>query len=202
MTKRIFALPALLCAVLAATPAHAQSVLPISLEARVGAAFPMGDFADGAKTGYTVGGAVHYQLNPVVGLYGGYEYARFGADSADAADVNAHFTDTGFRAGARFGVPFAGITGFHPWVEGGATLNRANIVISDDSGASISLNSGRSLGFEVGAGLDFAVAPKVTIAPGVRYRSHNADFDDSTDDSDSEVKVNYVTADLTVRIHL
>jgi opacity protein-like surface antigen len=203
MQIRTFLAPAfVLGAAALAQPAHAQTILPLSVEARGGVALPQGDFADGIGTGFTVGGAVHYRIAPMVSLYGGYDYSRFSTDSnADFGGADANVTDDGFRVGARFGVPLGGLTGVGPWVEGGATLNKTSIHVSDSS-SGLSFDSDRSVGYEVGAGLSFNVAPKVSLTPGVRYRSHTANFGDDGEGGESKVDANYFSIDLGVHIHL
>jgi opacity protein-like surface antigen len=200
MNIRKLLVPALVLGAALAQPARAQTILPISFEVRGGADIPTGDFADGAATGWNVGGTVHYRVAPMVGVYGGFEHTRFGVDDdGDFEGVDANITDQGFRLGARFDVPAGTLTGVSPWLEGGATFNRTSINASDGS-TSVSVDSDRGVGFEVGAGFAFAVAPKISITPGVRYRSHKAKFDD--DDESFEADVNYFTIDLGVHIRL
>jgi opacity protein-like surface antigen len=87
-------------------------------------------------------------------------------------------------------------------VEGGAVYSRTSITASDQ-GISFTLDSDRGLGFEAGAGLVFAVAPKISITPGVRFRSHDAKFSDPTDDTNTQTTtVSYVAVDLGVHIAL
>lgn len=202
MQIRKLVAPALLLGAALAHPARAQSILPLSFEARGGVAIPTGDFDDGAGTGWSVGGAVFYRVVPMVSVYGGFEHARFSTDSdADFEGIDSNLTDDGFRLGARFDVPFGALTGVSPWVEGGATFNRTSIHLSDDTGSSVSVDSDRSVGFEVGGGLSFNVAPRISLTPGVRYRSHTADFGDTTD-GPAKVDVNHLTVDLGVHIRL
>jgi len=183
-------------------PAQAQTILPLSFEVRGGVVLPQGDFSDGLSTGFTVGGAAHYRIAPMVSLYGGYDYARFNTDSdADFGGADANVTDNGFRVGARFDVPLAGMTGISPWLEGGATFNQTSINLSD-SGSSVGVDSDRSVGYEVGAGLAFSVAPKISLTPGVRYRSHTADFGDDGSGGDNKVDANYFAVDLGIHIRL
>jgi opacity protein-like surface antigen len=201
MQIRKLMVPALVLGAAAlATPASAQTVLPLSFEVRGGAVLPQGDFDDGANTGFTIGGTVHYRIAPIASLYAGFEHAQFGVDEdSDFEDVDANITDQGFRLGARFDVPLAAsMTRISPWVEGGATFNKTSINLSDDE-SSVGVDSDRSVGFEVGAGLSFAVAPKVSITPGVRYRSHKAEFGGGEGE---EVDANYFSIDLGVHIRL
>jgi len=203
MQIRKLVAPALLLGAALAQPARAQSVLPLSVEARGGVAIPTGDFDDGTGLGFSVGGTVFFRAAPMVSVYGGFEHAQFTTDDDDDLEgLDADITDNGFRLGARFDVPFGSLTGVSPWVEGGATFNRTSFNVSDDeSGASVGIDSDRSVGFEVGAGLSFNVAPRISITPGVRYRSHKADFGD-TEDGPAEVDVNHFTVDLGVHIRL
>jgi len=195
--------PALLLGAALSHPAHAQSVLPVSFEARGGVAIPTGeDFDDGASLGWSVGGTVFFRAAPMVSVYGGFEHAMFTTDDEeDFEGIDSDITDNGFRLGARFDVPMGAVTGVSPWVEGGAIFNRTSINLSDDTGASISVDSDRGVGFEVGAGLSFNVAPRISITPGVRYRSHKAEFGD-VDGEQVELDVNYFTVDLGVHIRL
>jgi opacity protein-like surface antigen len=201
MNTRKLLVPALVLGAALAQPARAQTILPLSFEARGGVAIPTGDFADGAGTGFNVGATVHYRVAPMVSVYAGYEYLRFAVDSLDDFEgVDANITDQGFRAGARFEVPLAAVTGIQPWVEGGATFYQTTITASDGT-LSEHLDADRKVGFEVGAGFNFAVAPKISIAPGVRYHSHKAEFDFGDGDT-AEADVNYFTIDLGVHIRL
>ena len=201
MQIRKFVVPALVLGAAAlAAPASAQTVLPLSFEIRGGAVLPQGDFDDGANTGFIVGGTVHYRVAPIASIFAGFEHAQFGVDDdSDFEDVDANISDQGFRLGARFDVPLAGMPAISPWVEGGATFNKTSINLSSND-ASASVDSDRSVGFEVGAGLAFNVAPKISITPGVRYRSHKAEFD--FDGGSEEFDANYFAIDLGVHIRL
>jgi opacity protein-like surface antigen len=201
MKLRSFALTLAALAVAGGTTLRAQSILPFSVEARAGAALPTGEFKDGAGTAWGVGGTVRYHAMPMLGIYAGYDQFTFSVDEGDAefGDSDANFRDAAFRLGARFQVPFAGLTGVSPWVEGGAVLARTSLNASDQ-GVSLSFDSDRSLGFEAGAGLNFAVAPKVSLTPGVRFRSHEATFDFDGDEETGTVS--FVAIDLGVNIKL
>jgi opacity protein-like surface antigen len=192
--------PALLLSAGLATGAHAQSPLPITLEVRGGAAIPTGDFNDGINTGWGIGANVRYALTPVVGVYGGFDHFTFNADDDGDPSVDVGVDDNAIRAGLRANVPLVGMTGISPWVEGGLVFARTSINASDGS-SSISINSDWGVGFEAGAGLTFAVAPRISINPGVRYRTHKADFsgDDSTDNP-GNADVNYLAVELGVSL--
>jgi len=193
--------PALLLSAGLATAANAQSPLPITLELRGSAAIPTGDFNDGINTGWGIGGNVRYSFTPVVDVYGGFDHFSFSTDDDGDPGVDVGVDDNAFRAGLRANVPLVGMTGISPWVEGGLVFARTSISASDGS-SSISINSDWGVGFEAGAGLSFAVAPRISINPGVRYRTHKADFsgnDDSTDNP-GKADVNYVALELGVSL--
>jgi opacity protein-like surface antigen len=111
--------------------------------------------------------------------------------------VDVGIDDNTFRAGARVNVPLAGVVTVQPWVEAGVLVGRTSVSASNgDIGAS--LDSDWTVGFEGGAGLSFAVAPRVSLTPGVRYRQHKAEFDDF--DGSGDVK--YIAVDLGVNIKI
>jgi opacity protein-like surface antigen len=206
-TLRLLA-PAFLLGAALALPAHAQTPLPLSFEVRGGVGIPVGDLDDGTSLGWSVSGTVFFRAAPIVSVYGGFEHTQFTTDDAVGFEqIDPDITDNGFRLGARFDVPFGGLTGVSPWVEGGATFNRTSsgTSITDDgiNLTHIDIDSKRSVGFEVGAGLSFAVAPRISLTPGVRYRSHKADFSDTFGENDSaKIDVNHFTIDLGVHVRL
>ncbi|HEX6750261.1 MAG TPA: outer membrane beta-barrel protein [Longimicrobium sp.] len=195
--------PALVLGAILAHPARAQIGIPFSAEVRGGVALPTGEFGDGAGTGWGIDGTLRYRIAPMVDVYGGYAYFSFGADSASdfAEGVDVAIRDQGFRAGARLTVPLVGMmTGVSPWIEGGATFNKTTLHASDGS-TTLDIDSDQSIGFEVGAGVIFDVAPHVSLTPGVRFRSHNADFSEAFGEDDADVDANYVAIEIGVNIH-
>jgi opacity protein-like surface antigen len=187
-----------------ARPAQAQNLVPLSIEIRGGAVLPQGDLNDAANPGWTLGGTVHYRIVPMVSIYGGLEHSQFAADDDVSGGTDgSSVSDDGFRLGARFDVPLGAITGVSPWLEGGATFSRTSFSASDDAtDISVDINSKRTVGFEVGAGLNFSVAPRIDITPGVRYRSHTADFGDAEEDGLGKFDANSLAIDVGVRIRM
>lgn len=86
MTRKTLraAAAALVLTAVAALPAHAQVSSPIKFNVRAGAALPMGDFSDVAKTGFTLGGGLTFRapLMPVALRVDG-DYNRFSHDIID-----------------------------------------------------------------------------------------------------------------------
>lgn len=173
------------------TAAHAQ----FAVEGRVGAAIPTGDdFGETATTGFGFEGNVAYGVMPLLEVYAGASWTRFGVDSEEAEEVDAHFTDLGFSAGARVNLPGAIV---QPWLRGGLIYHRLQIS-GEEGGFEASFKTDWALGFEVGGGGGIPVAPTVVITPGVRYRSYSPEvsFGELTGDAD----VNSVVIDIGARL--
>jgi opacity protein-like surface antigen len=160
-----------------AESAHAQTLIPFSVEARGGAAFPTGDFADGVNTGWTVGADATLSVLPVLSLYGGYEYQRYGADSDPGTEGSV--TNSMIRVGGKVGVPIVSMaTGFSPYVLAGATVDKTKLKAAD-GGTSIAFESDWSVGYEAGVGASIGIAPTISLTPEVRYQSVKPDFSDT-----------------------
>lgn len=166
-----------------AETAHAQTLIPLTVEVRGGAAFPTGDFADGVSTGWTAGADATLSVMPVLSLYGGYEYQKYGADSDSGTDGSV--TNSMIRVGGKVGIPLVGMaTGFSPYVLGGAIIDKAKVT-AEDAGASLSFESDWSVGYEAGIGASIGVAPTISLTPEVRYQSVKPDFSDTFGSDDS-----------------
>lgn len=162
--------------------AAAQS--PISLEGRVGAAIPSGDFADVGKAAVTLGGSTSLLVAPRVSVYAGYSDTRFDLKQADGTGV-----DSGWEIGARVAFPGAG---YSPWIRGGVLLHdfsvkRGGVTVSGDS----------DLGFEAGLGVAYPIAPQVSFSPGISYRQYSTSYLSGADQT-----VSYFTVDAGVRVRL
>lgn len=157
---------------------HAQT--PLSVEVQAGVVIPTGDFAeDFATTGFGLGINAAYRILPMLDLYAGYSWQRFGVDDEEFPDADIDVEDSGFALGARLNVP--AVPGLSPWVRAGVILHELQ-VSGTDGGFTASFTSDRALGFEVGAGLAFPVAPRVSLTPGITFRSYKPEFDGETAD--------------------
>lgn len=175
-------------------PAAAQAqISPFSVEARVGAAIPTGDFADGVTTGFGFDANVAYRVMPMLELYGGYSWTRFGFDDDEEFDEDVNMDDSGFAVGAR--VMFAGVPGIDPWVRGGVILHQLKTSFSEGP-VSGSFTTDRAAGFEAAAGVAIPVAPRVALTPAVTFRTYTPKFDGESFDS----SVQYVGLHLGGRI--
>ena len=184
-------LAGVLAAAAAAAPARAQlpAFTPFSFEVRAGAALPTGDLGDVASTGYTLSGSATYHFIPLIGVYGGYTYSRFGAeDQGDEFDL----VDSGFDAGLRLGIPTPLIP-IDPWIKGGLVFHKLS---AEGEGIEDDDDTDMELGFQVGAGLGFGFGP-VSLTPGVSFISYKVGDDDGDD-----VSISYWEAGIGVRIRL
>lgn len=173
-----------------ATAAHAQ----LAVEGRVGAAIPGGDdFGEAASTGFMVEGNVGFGVMPLLELYVGANWARYGVEEDDGEDVDANFTDYGVAGGARVNLP-AGVV--QPWVRGGLIYNRLEISGAEE-GLEVTIESDWALGFEVAGGVAIPVAPTIVVTPGVRYRSYSPEV--NLGEFGGDIDVNSVVIDVGAR---
>ena len=128
----------LLAALLLAVPAAQAQTSPFSLEVRVRAAFPTGDFGEeeegtGVETGW--GGTVEglFQATPVLAVYAGYSHTIFGTDLGEAEelleDSSIDIIDSGLDAGVRATLPLLNGGAF---VRGGLVYHRLGVDLSDE----------------------------------------------------------------------
>lgn len=179
---------AALAVVSAAAPATAQG-LPLGLEVRGGAAFPMGDFKDAysAETGVSYGLTANLQATPMLGVYAGFDRTELRV--GDTALGDADLTDEGFAFGGKLTLPL-GMMGLGPWIRAGAIYNQLS---RETELAGMDVESDRTFGFEVGGGLSIPLGMVVAVTPGVRYRAYTPD---TSDFNFANTRVSYLVADL------
>jgi len=151
MKKTILALGVL--AAFAAAGAHAQTT-QISIEPRAGLSIPTGDDTDDVDVGLSLTGDVIFQAMPQLAVYAGYNYNRYAFKDTDEADAEIK----GFDAGIRYS--FAPMSGFTPFLKGGALYQKA--AITGDGG---SLEGDYQWGFNVGGGVDVPITPRFSFTP-------------------------------------
>lgn len=182
--KNVLAAALALGAVLSTAGAAAAQSSPISVEGRIGAAIPTGDFADVAGTAVTLGGSASLRVAPRVAVYAGYSDTRFNLKRSDATGI-----DSGWEIGAR--VAFPGV-GYSPWVRGGLLVHDLRIRQGGVTG-----DGDSGLGFEAGLGVAYPIAPQVSFSPGISYRQYSSSLLARGDRN-----VSYFTLDAGVRVRL
>lgn len=163
---------------LGAAGAEAQRIpglpsLPLSVEVRVGGAFPMGEFAEeelgvGAESGvaFAAGAAVHVTRR--VALFANYQRAVFSCASCGGTGLLDELIDEGAAFGVQGSLPLAA----SPWVRVGGVYHE---LVFSATGAD--LVSEAALGFQVGAGATVPLLGGLRFVPGVFYRTYSADLD-------------------------
>jgi opacity protein-like surface antigen len=166
--------------------------LPLSVEARVGVAIPVGDFADAqpgieaeAGPAFAVGAAYHF--TPMFALFGEYEWAAFSCPRCDDAGIDDEVIDSGAGFGLEASLPLAGLG---PWLRAGGVYHEIEF-----SGEGGQLSSEPALGFQIGAGASVMLLPALRITPGIFYRTYSAELDLGGLPSET-VDVNHLTVDV------
>jgi opacity protein-like surface antigen len=137
--------------------------IPIAVDVRAEAAFPIGDFNDIADTGAGATISVAMPIVPAFGVYGTYTHIRFGGGWTGGGTSDA--TTEGFAVGVTTMLP--GLPDVDPWIGAGLLLHRLEVRgtrqgVSDD------------LGFEVGAGVAVPLAGRLRLSPAIHYRHFGA----------------------------
>jgi Outer membrane protein beta-barrel domain len=179
-----------MCAVAAsvvlAGPARAQlpHLTPFAFEVRAGAAFPTGDFNDDANTGYTLNGNVTAYVIPVLGIYGGYHYTRFGHSG------EGHYNETGPEVGLRLDIPTPTVP-LDPYVKVGVVWNHLEL-----TGAGVDDFSDTSAGIQFNGGIALTLK-RISLTPAFTYVRYGYDTD-----TQSGQTASYIRADLGVRVRI
>jgi opacity protein-like surface antigen len=126
--------------------AHAQGNLPVSVQVRLDAGLPLGDFKDGVKTGLGWGVDGAFDVSPNFAVYAGYSSFDF-----DVRSSTLKVRDDGFDVGGR-------------------VLLGTGAGILDTFAQFGALFHNGDTGFEAGLGAEYPVAPAITLTPLARYR--------------------------------
>jgi hypothetical protein len=176
LMNRVRAPLLLLCALSAAPAPRASAQSPggvsLALELTPTVAVPAGQFSSttpGAGAGVGVGGGALLGLGSRVGLYGAYQYLRFGCSRCAGAGLDG-VADLGWEAGAQLAAPLT-VGGLRPWLRGGLLAHQLRF-----SGTGASEASQRAIGFSVGVGSTIPLGP-TALLPAVRFRAYPAEFE-------------------------
>ncbi|HKP75963.1 MAG TPA: hypothetical protein VJT67_10500 [Longimicrobiaceae bacterium] len=145
MKRAIAGLLAVTALAAGAGRAEAQGTLPVSVEVRLDAGLPVGDFKDAAKAGLGWGVTGAFDVAPNFALYAGYSSFDF-----DLKSSTLKVRDDGFDVGGRV------LLGTGGGVM--TTFAQFGALFHDETG------------FEAGLGAEYQVGPAVTLTPLARYR--------------------------------
>jgi opacity protein-like surface antigen len=186
---------------LSAAPAAAQGISPFTIEGRAGVGFPIDDFASGVEAGYLLEATAKLSPLPFITIYGGWSFAEFAADGdAGVAGLETNIRDSGMRLGAEVSVPLVGLIGIAPYLQAGATFNRAEIRVAGDGSNTLGAESDRTRGLELGTGVRVTLARRIALVPEIRYRSYEPEFDVAPTIGIAN-EISYVAASLGVTFH-
>jgi hypothetical protein len=168
----------------ASSPVAAQTRWSAELDG--GLAVPTGRLAGAdLETGFGLGANLRYRLQQHLSAYAGWEYHSFRTDAvlgANKIDVD----DTGYTLGLRFEHPVAGrVAG---WLRAGGLANHMEL---ENAAGDIISDTGHGLGYEVGGGLAIPFGTRVSLTPGVRYRSLSRDLEIGT--ASGSARLSYIT---------
>lgn len=161
----------------------AASAKPLTWSLGVGASMPNGDFADVAKTGVNLQGAVVKALNnSPVWLRGEAAYHRFGAIKESGSFGGVNYSTSG-RASLMsligdVGYSFQSSSSVKPYVLGGLGMNRASYTVESevDGQKDTATDTSNELGINVGGGMRFRMAGRIATLEARYMTVDNADF--------------------------
>jgi hypothetical protein len=179
---------------LALSSGHASAQdSPIVVEARGGAAIPVGAFADGTAPGEGATAGPSFGVDIAVAgggrwtPYVGFSQHRFGCEDAGCA-AGGEYVATGFHAGARF-VPMPGWAVL-PWLGGGVVTTH---VEAADLGPTNAGLSELGVGGEVTVGVHIGSASRIALSPSLRWVMVSPGLPSGTD-----LEMRYLIADVGV----
>lgn len=116
------------------------------------------------------GGRVEYRPSSLLGVYGGYSYARFGCTGGFCGGGGVSFTSSGAVGGLRFGLldSSGGL-----WVRAGATYQRLRSTATGD----YEFTSDWGLGFETGIGMTVRLSSALALTPELTYTRYSVTND-------------------------
>ncbi len=140
---------------------------PFSVDARVGAAFPVGDLAQGQRgiatgVGSTRGVAALLRLHPTLSVFGGWTRHGFTCDTSSDCAADAEVASSGYDVGVQWVLPHRTTT--TPWVRAGLLLHRFSYDLDG-----VVAESERTPGVELGVGADVELHRFFALTPALRF---------------------------------
>ncbi|MBW3654471.1 MAG: hypothetical protein KY444_00060 [Gemmatimonadetes bacterium] len=169
---------ALILLATAAQTAGAQRLprLPVSVEVRVGAGIPVGEFTEeepgvGAGAGPAFSAGALFHVSNALAVYGAYSRTYFACGACDATGLDEQVVDAGAEFGVQAMLPVR-LAGASPWLRAGGVYRQLTF-----SGEGDQLSSEPGFGFEAGGGVAVPLTRSISIGPGVRFRTYAAELD-------------------------
>jgi hypothetical protein len=148
---------------------------------------------DKRNTGAGFEATIGYRLLPPLSVYAGWSWNRFALDQSFAG-VKADFEETGYTFGLQYRYPLAqsnvklqfGVGGIYNHIE-----------VENTEGNSIG-DSGHGLGWQAEAGLLLPLGSRLSIMPGIRYRSLSRDIEIASTITDFDF--NYLSGGVSLSL--
>jgi hypothetical protein len=132
-----------------------------------------------------------YRIQPHLSAYAGWGWHRFSTDGLPAGpDGSAE--ETGYTVGLQFAHPF-GSSGLGYYVAAGGVYD--HIEMENAAGDTVG-DTGHGLGWQAGAGLVVPLSSRVSLTPGVRFRSLSRELD--ADGVTTDMDLRYVSGRVGV----
>jgi opacity protein-like surface antigen len=141
--------------------------------------------------GFGFEGILHYRFMPHLGMYAGWGWNQFEAETSFAGK-NAQFEETGYVFGLQFKHPI----GNSPvsWYVRGAGLY--NHIEMENTAGDIINDTGHGFGWQAAAGIDLNLGANWSLTPGLKFNSLTRDTD--FEEVSRQLKLNYVSARLGI----
>ena len=170
----------------------------VSIELRGGLDRSVSDFRDAggieARGDAGFGGDVIFNVAPMLSIYGGYGWDRFGCAGCGEGDW---ITSRGFEGGAKILFAAAPLSGtLSPWIRAGVVANQAKVEYSG-----FHTTSDTGIGFQASVGVDLPLGEVLSFSPALRYQRFPADFATIGDALVAEETVSYLSLDFGLHIH-
>ena len=136
--------------------------------------------------GFGFEGILHYRFMPHTGIYGGWGWNRFAAESSFAGN-DVCFEETGYVFGLQFKHTL-GNSAFSYYVRGGGLYNH---IETENADGDIINDSGHGFGWQAAGGVEINIGSNWSLTPGVKFNALNRDT--HFEGVSKSLKYNYVS---------
>lgn len=124
------------------------------------------------EKGFGFEGIFHYRFMPHTGVYAGWGWNRFSAETSFAGN-NTDFEETGYVLGLQFKHPIDGFRSSY-YLRAGVLYN--HIEVENDNGDIIG-DTGHGPGFQLATGIGIPLGSKWSLTPGVKFNAISGSAD-------------------------
>lgn len=151
-----------------------------------GASFATSDLGGAnLQLGFGGEGIFHYRFMPRLGVYAGWGYNAFSAESSFAGN-ETDFEETGYVFGLQFKHPI-GISPVSYYVRAGGLYNHIEIENTDGD---IIGDTGHGFGWQAAGGVDIPLGRNWSLTPGLKFNSLSGDV--NMEGTTTQLDLNYI----------